>query len=79
VPRRIHNVDLDRLIRPGIDKRDGCILGKDRNPALALEIIRVHHTFRNLLVLAEGMRLAQESIDKGRLAVVHVRDDSDIS
>jgi hypothetical protein len=32
-----------------------------------------------LLVLAEGMRLAQQAIDQGGLAMVDVGDDGDIS
>src|SRR5215208_1941248 len=32
-----------------------------------------------MLILAEGMRLTQKTIHKGRLAVVNVRDDGDIS
>jgi hypothetical protein len=76
---RIHDVDLDGLIRLRIDQRDGCILGEDRNAALTLEVIGIHDSLGNLLVLAEGMRLAQETIHECRLAVVNVGDDRDIS
>jgi len=43
--------------------------------AFAFEIIGIHDALGNLLVLAEGMSLAQEEIHERGLAVVHVRND----
>ena len=47
--------------------------------ALALQISGVHNAGLHLLVFAEGARLAQHTVHERRLAVVNVRDDSDVS
>ena len=52
--------------------------GENGDAALALEIIRVHRAFRNLLVFAKRARLGEQLVDQGRLAVVNVRDNRDI-
>ncbi len=63
----------------GIRQRDGGILGKNGDAALAFEVVGIHDAFRHLLVLAEGVTLAQETIHEGGLAVVDVGDDGNIS
>ncbi len=39
----------------------------------------IHHAHGHLLVLAEGMCLAQQPVDQGGFAMVDVGDDGDIS
>jgi hypothetical protein len=51
----------------------------DRDAALALEILAVHHALGDALVLAKGTRLALEAVDQRGLAVVDVRDDRDVA
>ena len=54
-------------------------LGQDGDAALALEIVGIHGALDLALVLAVDPRLLQEPIDQGRLAVVDVRDDGDVT
>ncbi len=63
----------------GVGDGDGGVLGKDGNAAFAFEVVGIHDTFFDVLVVAEGVRLAQETVHEGGLAVVHVGDDGDIS
>ena len=58
---------------------DRGVLGEDRDPLLALEVHRVHHPLGDVLALAEGAGLPQHRVDQGRLAVVDVGDDRDVS
>ena len=51
----------------------------DRDAALPLEIVRIHHAFRDALVLAEGAGLLEQTIDEGGLAMIDVSDDGDVS
>ena len=67
--------DVDAGVFPGDRGR----LGHDRDAAFFFEIVRIHHAFGDALVLAEGARLLQQTIDECRLAVVDVGDDSDIA
>ena len=57
----------------------GGVLGEDRDAALALEIVGVHHPVDHLLVGAEDAALAQHGIDERGLAVIDVRDDGDVA
>jgi hypothetical protein len=70
--RRIDDIDM------GIAELDRAVLGKDRDPPLALEVIAVHHPFADVLVLGERARLHQQLVDERRLAVVDVGDDRDV-
>ena len=54
-------------------------LGENGDPAFALEIVGVHGALGHFLVFAERAGLFEKLIDKGRLAVVHVRDDRNIT
>ena len=54
-------------------------LGEDGDAALALQVVGVHGAFGDLLVLAKGTGLLEKLIDQGRLAVVNVRDDGDVT
>ena len=73
VPRRVDDVDLD------IAEAHRRVLGEDRDALLALEVHRVHHPLRDLLVRAEGARLPQHGVDQGCLAVVHVGNDGHVA
>src|SRR5262249_16986549 len=55
------------------------VLGEDRDPSFALEIVAVEDPFRDVLMRREGPRLSQELVDQRRLAVVDVSDDGDVS
>ena len=56
-----------------------CVLRANRDSFFALEIHRIHHALFNLLIGAKRARLAQQLIDQRRLAVIDVRNDSDIT
>jgi hypothetical protein len=73
VARRVDDVDLG----PAIDDRG--VLCHDRDAALALEVVGVHHALGDLLVITENVALAQHGIDQRRLPVVDVRDDRDVA
>ncbi len=73
VAGRVHDVDA----RSAPD--DAGALGEDRDAALALQVVAVERALGDLLVLAEGPRLAQELVHERRLAVVHVSDDGDVA
>ena len=71
--RRIHNVDLDAL------KKKCRVLGKNRDAALALEIVRVHDTLHHGLVGAEDAALVQHGVDESGLPMVNVGYDGDVA
>ena len=72
-PGRVDDVDVRAV------PLDRGALGEDRDPALFLEVVRIHRALFDPLVFAEGARLAEELVDKGRLAVIDVRDDRDVT
>ncbi len=55
------------------------VLREDRDAALALEIVRVHHALGEDLVRAEGAGLPEHVVDERGLAVVDVGDDGDVA
>jgi hypothetical protein len=73
VSRRVDDVDAE--VAP-LDRR---VLGEDRDSALALERIRVHHAIGHGLARIKRARLAQQLVDQRGLAVVDVRDDGDVA
>ena len=73
VTRRVH--DIDPRVLPD-HRRD---FGQNRNAALLLEVVRVHHAFGDALVLAERTRLLEQLVDQRCLAVVDVGDDGDVT
>ncbi len=58
--------------------KHGRIFGQDRDSALALEIVRVHHAVHMGLVGAEGAALLQHRVNQRGLAMIHVGDDRNI-
>ena len=73
VARRVDDVDL------GVVPPDGGVLGENRDAPLALERVRVHHPLLNDLIISKRARLAEHLVDEGRLSVVDVRDDSNVT
>ena len=73
VARRVDDID------PRIVPNHRGAFGENGDPALALDVVRIHGALGHLLVFAEGAALAQQAIDQGRLAVVDVGDDGDIT
>ena len=73
VTGRVDQVDLDAL--PG----DGRGLGQDGDAALALLIVGVHDTVDHRLVGSEGASGAQQRIDECGLAVIDMRDQSNVT
>jgi hypothetical protein len=58
---------------------NGRVLGHDCDAAFALEIQAVHHALNEALVLTECAALPQHGIHEGGFAVIHMRDDRDVS
>ena len=73
VSRGVHDVDLHALVFRG------GVLRQDRDAALPLDVVRVHHAVLHRLVLPEGARLLEHPVDQRRLAVVDVRDNGNIA
>ena len=71
--RRIDDIDLHAPVH------DGGILGQDGYAFLALQRIAVHDQLAHLLVLAENLALLEQGIHQAGLAVVYMRDNSNIS
>ena len=71
--RRIDDVDLDGTVP------DCGVLGQDRDPLLAFELPGIEDLLGDGLVLAEGARLPEQRIDEGRLPVIDVGDDGDVT
>jgi hypothetical protein len=73
VARRVDDVDQQVVI---VNRG---VLGENRDPALAFEIVAVHGAFGDALVGTEGTALVQQGINQGGLAVVNVGDDGDVT
>ena len=73
VSGRIDDVDM------GVAVLDGAVLGDDRDAALALEIVAVHHPLGDVLMRGERPRLPQQLVDERGLPVVDVGDDRDVA
>ena len=58
---------------------DGGVLGEDGDPALFLEVVRVHDALVHLLVGAHGAGLAEEGVDERGFPVVDVGDDGNVA
>ena len=73
VSRRVHDVD----VRAVIGHR--AVFRENRDPALTLEIVRIHDALDEVLMGRERARLPQQLVDERRLAVVDVGDDRDVA
>ena len=72
VTRGVHDVDLVVLVH------DGAVLGINRDPALPLYGVAVHHAVHHLLVLPEHMGLCQESVHQRGFSRVDVGDHRNV-
>ncbi len=70
---RVDNVDA--IVAPS-DRR---ILGENRDPALALQVVRIHDAFLQILARIERAGLTQQLIDERGLAMIDVCDDGDVA
>ena len=73
VPGRVDDVERDTT------PLDGGVLGENRDPLLALEVVGIHHPLGDLLVGAERAGLLQERVDERRLAVIDVGHDGEVA
>ena len=69
----VDDVDLGILVH------DSGVLGEDGDAALTLDVVRVHDTVGNCLILAEYAALLEHLVHKRGLAVVDVGDDGDVA
>src|SRR3546814_2938295 len=53
--------------------------GEDRDPALLLQVIGIHCSFLDTLVVAEGPRLAEQLVDESGFSMIDVGDNGDIA
>ena len=58
---------------------DGRVLGQNGDAALALDIIGIHDTLLNLLILAENAALFQKLVHQSCLSVVNVSDNGHVT
>ena len=73
VARGINNIDTDAVV---INCR---ILREDRDAALTLQVVGIHHAGGHGLTIAEDAGLAQQGIDQGGFAVVNVGNDRNVA
>ena len=85
--RRMRSTSPPKSAWPGVSTMlilvplpaDRGVLGQDRDAALALERVGVHHALGDLLVGPERAGLPEHLVDERGLAVVDVRDDGDVA
>ena len=70
---RVDDIDL------GVFPPHGRVLREDGDPALTLERIGVHHALGDDLIFPEGAGLPKHLVNQGRLPVIDVCDDGDIT
>ena len=58
---------------------DGRVLGENRDTALALQLVGIHHALDVVFVGTECAALIEHGVDQRGFAVVDVRDDGDIA
>ena len=77
VARRVDDVDARRI--GAFAPLDRGALGENREPAFLFQVIGIHGSFFDTLVVAESARLAEKLVDEGRLAMVDVCDNRNIA
>ena len=79
VPRRVDDVD-DGHAAVGVVTVHGGVLGQDRDALFALEVTGIHDAFGRVVpAVGQGAGLPQHRVDQGRLAVVHMGHDGDVT
>ncbi len=71
--RRVDNVDFYIFIA------NGYVLGRDRDPALALEVVVVQYQVVEFLVLAKQLGSVDNLVNQRGFAVVDVGNDGDVA
>ncbi|MPM29916.1 hypothetical protein SDC9_76458 [bioreactor metagenome] len=71
--RSVHHIDLHVLVA------DSGIFRQNRDAALPLQIAGVHNPLHDLLILAVYAALFEHLVHQGRLAVVNVGNDGNVS
>ena len=71
--RRVDDVDLHAL------PRQGDVLGQDRNPAFPLQVVGVQDAVLSQFVVTEVPGLTEHAVNKGRFAVINMRNDGDVA
>ena len=79
VTRSIYDVDLHHLLCLVVPDLNSGVLGQDRDAALTLQVVGIHHPLDDLLVFAEDARLAKKPVHQRGLAMVNVSNDSNIT
>jgi len=69
----IDDVDLHIVVE------DGRVLGQNRDAALALQLVGVHHPFYVMFVGAKSAALLQHGIDQSSFAMIDVRNNGDVA
>ena len=67
------------VVSPAVGPFDRGALGENRDPALLLEVVRIHRALFDALVVAEGARLAEQLVDERGLAMIDVGDDRHVA
>ena len=73
MPGRVDNVYLNAVVHKA------CVFGKNRDSALAFNVVRIHNALFNLLIFAENAALLKHCVNKRCLAVVNMRYYGNIS
>ena len=71
--RGVNNIDVGTF--PG----HGTVFGQNGDATFLFNGVVVHHRVDHLFVFGEGARLAEQLVNHGGFAMVHVGDDGDIS
>ena len=73
VSRGVHDVDVSAF------PADRTVFGQDGDATLFFQIIVVHDPFGHFFIGSKGARLAQQLVDQGGLAMVHVGNDGNVA
>jgi len=60
-------------------KTDGRVLGKDGDALFLFQVTGVHDALAGVLMVAKGASLTEHGVNQGRLSVVNVGNDGNVS
>ena len=63
----------------GVFVADRGVFRENRDAALALDVVAIHHAFADGLVLVKSTRLFQKLVNHRSFAVIDMSDDGDVS